>query len=452
MKKTIFLINYTILLWGIVEIMIGFAQLIGILSPLHRIFIVTGSFPNPGPFCAFIGCITPIATNLTLSRRSAMIVLPAWLYLGTSWFLMTIQMGRIGILAAICGSVMIWTSTTSKQPFKFFTKDRRSTVLIMLTFIFVCILLFLLKPSSAMGRIFIWLISTKTWIHNLFKGTGWCHVAGAIGEEQEKYFFSNPNSIFTEYAGSPEFAFNEYLQIAIAFGIIGLFLFISVIAFGVKTTMKAKYFGLYGTWISFAIVCIGSYPLQFQSFRVLLFILTGMSVVLYIHENRNTERSRSILSLLKYIISSFYLTVIIAIPSFLLTLQDYNDQNCTRYTIFERGLMLRNSKRYHESNEVMKEGLKISGDPMFLNIMGRNMEDIGNLKKAEKYYKKSATRLPIRIYPYYLLARMYSKSGCNDSLKFHHIYEKAMNLKLKAKSPATEEMVHELKLMHEGFR
>lgn len=186
MKKTIFLINYTILLWGIVEIMIGFAQLIGILSPLHRIFIVTGSFPNPGPFCAFIGCITPIATNLTLSRRSAKIVLPAWLYLGTSWFLMTIQMGRIGIIAAICGSVIIWTSTTSKQPFKIFTKDRRSTVLIVLTFIFVCILLFLLKPSSAMGRIFIWLISTKTWIHNLFKGTGWCHVAGAIGEEQEK--------------------------------------------------------------------------------------------------------------------------------------------------------------------------------------------------------------------------------------------------------------------------
>jgi hypothetical protein len=44
--------------------------------------------------------------------------------------------------------------------------------------------------------------------------------------------------------------------------------------------------------------------------------------------------------------------------------------------MFDYGKILRNNNQYAKSNEIMREGEKISSDPMFLNLIGRNYYDL----------------------------------------------------------------------------
>ena len=49
-----------------------------------------------------------------------------------------------------------------------------------------------------------------------------------------------------------------------------------------------------------------------------------------------------------------------------------------------------------------------SNAPMILNVIGKNYQAIGEYEKAEKFLLRSTHRLPGRIYPYYLLAKLYA--------------------------------------------
>ena len=59
-----------------------------------------------------------------------------------------------------------------------------------------------------------------------------CHFPSAYGDVQAAYFASGNASETEKYvAGNPEYGFNEYLQIAIESGIIGLLLFFTFFSY-----------------------------------------------------------------------------------------------------------------------------------------------------------------------------------------------------------------------------
>ena len=60
--------------------------------------------------------------------------------------------------------------------------------------------------------------------------------------------------------------------------------------------------------------------------------------------------------------------------------------------LFDYGKALRHNGLYGESCEVLARGLERSSDPMFLNLMGRNMEDMGRSGDAAGYYRRAANR------------------------------------------------------------
>ena len=64
--------------------------------------------------------------------------------------------------------------------------------------------------------------------------------------------------------------------------------------------------------------------------------------------------------------------------------------------LFEYGHALHKLHRNEESNVVMKEALKVSGDPMILNIIGKNEQEAGNYAEAEYWLIRSTHRLPGR--------------------------------------------------------
>ena len=58
---------------------------------------------------------------------------------------------------------------------------------------------------------------------------------------------------------------------------------------------------------------------------------------------------------------------------------------------------------------MMKELMKVSSDAMILNIIGKNCQALGQYMEAEEWFIRSTHRLPNRIYPYYLLAKLYAE-------------------------------------------
>ncbi|MBR4922592.1 MAG: tetratricopeptide repeat protein, partial [Bacteroidaceae bacterium] len=77
--------------------------------------------------------------------------------------------------------------------------------------------------------------------------------------------------------------------------------------------------------------------------------------------------------------------------------------------LFELGHACHKTGNYEESNKYLKEALKVSGDPMILNIMGKNCQAGKLYVEAEHYLLRSVSRLPGRIYPYYLLFKLYDE-------------------------------------------
>jgi tetratricopeptide (TPR) repeat protein len=77
--------------------------------------------------------------------------------------------------------------------------------------------------------------------------------------------------------------------------------------------------------------------------------------------------------------------------------------------LFELGHACHKAEKHEESNRYLKEALKVSADPMILNIMGKNCQAEKLYIEAEHYLLRSVSRLPGRIYPYYLLFKLYDE-------------------------------------------
>lgn len=80
-------------------------------------------------------------------------------------------------------------------------------------------LMFVLKPDSACGRLFMWKIACRAVAEQPLLGYGMGGFAAAYGNAQEAYFATGDYELWEErVAGSPEYAFNEYLQTAVELG------------------------------------------------------------------------------------------------------------------------------------------------------------------------------------------------------------------------------------------
>lgn len=440
------IISLALIFGGIYEATAGYLQLFGFQPSGNSRFPVTGNFFNPGPYCAFLACILPIAADAVIARRSKLLEYAGWVYIFMAACLMPMLMGRTGWIAAIGGVMYVYLKADDNFiRFKTFFQRRKVYLMALGIATTIFILLFILfKPESASGRLLLWIIGFDAWLDNFWTGIGWDKVAGAIGDAQEQYFHAHPDSAFAMVAGCPEYAFNEYLQIAIAFGVGGLLLFLILISAGIYFSSKSGLYGLTGGWIAFAIVCIASYPLQFAEFRWLLVAFCVMTVVGFNQKpmsiNSHTVKLIKCAICILLIFSGWILTRNIELP----------DKRSQQY--FESGQSLRRRGKFAESNEVLAKGLTYSSDPMFLNIIGRNMQDMGRYEEAEKYYLRSITRLPSRLYPRYLLAKLYASPEYFSPEKFRSVYDDAMHMEIKVSSPAVSDMQRELRQLNDSVQ
>ncbi len=111
--------------------------------------------------------------------------------------------------------------------------------------------------------------------------------------------------------------------------------------------------------------------------------------------------------------------------------------------LFEYGHALNKSERYFLSDWALRRGARFSGDPMFWNVMGNNSKARGDVVAAERYYQKAYRRLPNRLYPLYLLAKLYFETGQDD--KAREMADRVLSFDPKVPSTAVREMKGEIR-------
>lgn len=92
----------------------------------------------------------------------------------------------------------------------------------------------------------------------------------------------------------------------------------------------------------------------------------------------------------------------------------YDDLKDNYRYLYDLGYALHKTGRYGESNNMLHEGARLSSDPMFHNIIGRNHEALGEYSAAEEEYMISHYMVPSRLYPLVLLMDMYVRTGRTD--------------------------------------
>jgi len=327
-------------------------------------------------------------------------------------------MSRTALVACIAGSCVTLAGPLKKLV------ERLSlgwwTVLVV-TIIAGGIGIYLMKRDSADGRLLIWKVAAQAAIGAPVDGVGWARVAGAYGEAQENYFASGCGSETDMFvADAPEYVFNEYLQVAIAFGVPAAIVMIASIIGGIVVAIHAGAYGYAGSATAVAVVMMASYPLQFA-----LFVITiGLIFIGSYLSSRNK------------VVNIIGTAVLVGLCTFFLT----HNQTSDVRTGFSIGHSLHKMGEYRKSNVNLLPLLSHSSDPMILNIIGKNYQSLGMPDSAEYYLMKSVNRCPNRLYPHYLLMNLYSDSTSYDQDKMIHEAEILITKKEKIPSPAVDEM------------
>lgn len=402
---------------GLWEGATGILQLCGCIRSNHMLYAFTGSFYNPGPFACTLGIVFPVALYEIKSGRSRFMKCLSFVYVAVCAMLLPASMSRTAWLAAAAGSLIVFRKDI-RDIF-----DRNGLWLKLSAVIVPAILTagaYFIKRDSADGRFLIWKVAVEEIDENPFKGYGREYVGGKYGDAQEQYFAAGKGTVREKMlADAPDFIYNEFIETGMAYGWGWSAVMILLIGGSFVCALKAEEAGIAGGVLASVVVMSASYPFQFT--------LSIAVIALCVSAGWICCRSKV------WLLAGTALSI--AGASVLTTDTSTYDERGR----FEEGLYLHRQGKWRESNEVMREMMLHCSDPMPLNIIGKNYMGLGEKDSAEFYLRRSSLRCPNRLYPHYLLMKLYLQNP-EDSSKAKEEARLLICGKEKVASPAIEEM------------
>ena len=417
-------IVWSLILAGTVEAVWGLLQVYGYELSNHSLYALTGSFYNPGPYSGFLAMCLPLALHEWLEGRRI------WKHLAlVALVLMLVVlpsgMSRSAWLAALVASGYVWAMHYPKAIARYWKAFLAGVLLVILLGIGA----YRWKKDSADGRLLMWKIAF-TEVPAMI-GVGWENVAGAYGEAQERYFRQGKGTPQEErVAGAPEYVFNEYLQVGIAWGAPALCGILAVVIVVFSWGHRSRQYGVCGGLFSLAVFAFSSYPFQFLEF-ILAFL--ALLVACALGHRKLWVR---------------WLALVLGIGLGVYLSANRPTKNARR--MFEQAHALHKAGEWQASTDLLKETMKVSSDAMVLNIIGKNFQAMGQPKVAEHWFIRSTHRLPNRIYPYYLLAKLYAEHPkVFPKEKLEWATRMVLEKEAKVESTAIRQMREEVKKMLE---
>lgn len=477
------------------EAWIGLSQIYGSSKSNHSIFRLTGTFYNPGPYSGYLAVLLPVCLGEILRFRNcnkkrwwepaALRYYCAFVALAIILVILPAGLSRTAWIAAGVSCIFVYfTLIPIKRPKeKLVSFTNHHSIIFVFSCAFIVLLsissifaLYNMKQDSAKGRILTWKISSIVIAEHPLKGVGLGGFPAAYAKEQALYFSSDKCSDTEKMvAGCPQYAFNEFLEIAIETGIIGALLFLGWLGICFFRVLKNKQIGIAGGILSLVIFASASYPLQLPEFWIVLITLTAIGCSAPIRHKQATPNKITLSSI-------FIFSLIICGASTYILHQQihdmddyekwndikilYNAQAYQKATkeyqklypalshhpefLFEMAQCLYKTKQYTEARKILKRATQLSADPMIWYLLAKNEQALGEYQKAEALLLHAINILPERIYPWYLLTKLYADPNFLNTEKMYNAAHQVLTKEPKIQSSAIREMREEVgKILNE---
>lgn len=463
-------VSWSLILFGGVEAIWGLRQLYGFSASGHFRYALTGSFFNPGPYAGYLAMVLPLCLHHFVRFKD-------WKWLITSLKIERAAAGVVGILilcvlpatmsrsawvAALIGCGWVMYMHRDSRKWKLLWRRYKKRYVLWGIGIFLVLIVggagaFFLKPDSALGRLFLWKITCQAIANHPWgcdKG-----FAFAYGEAQEAYFAKGDYAEWEErVAGSPEYAFNEYLELTLTQGP-AICIMLIVITFAcLWAGTQFRRYGVCGAIVTLLVFSFSSYPMHLPAFivaYVCLLLACGigdiiakpviLSACLIIWTGgfhgkwqREKDACRDWVNARILYHAGAYTAANAAYDKLYPQLREKGT------FLFEYGHSLHKAGFYNESNKYLDKALVYCADPMILNVIGKNYQALRCYNWAEELLLASVHRLPGRIYPYYLLAKLYAEPEFLNREKFEEMKRIVLMKAPKIHSMAIEEMRREV--------
>jgi O-antigen ligase len=484
---------------GAVEATVGMQQAFGARHSNHSLFSVTGTFFNPGPYGGYIAVMLSMAFGYVAKRWGfAAKMFSGFRKIGD------IRLRRVLTVLAFCvavcalvTTVIILPATMSRAAFvavgvaavaavlgdhgirrivvEWVRRNRRVAVAIgIVSAVVVCggiYGIYALKKDSADGRLLMWKMAVRVMLENPATGVGPGYYRGAYGDVQAEYFESGRGSeTEVNVAGSPEYGFNEYLQIGAETGVPGLVLFVVLVAAALWRLFRARSPFTFGL-LALGVFAFFSYPFSLLPMKTLFVVFLAAAGSLRTLRRETTIVQRIVTGIVlagsivaaswatkpyldrlevtrewqttsRWYSMEMYSYVLDDYPAMLPLMGDHPA------FLFEYGRSLNMEGRYAESLEIMNRAARLSNDPMNWNVIGNNHRALGQYDKAAESYLRAYNMVPSRMYPLYMLGQMYSAIG--DRERAVHYARRVVGMTPKISSPATNDMQREMRELIEN--
>ncbi len=482
-----------LLIVGLGQALHGLLQLYNIIPVPPNIggFKVFGNFGNPAPYGSFLGPFLPISLGIYLlwdnENTTDEILKNVALLTSLACFLvLPATQSRSAWLGALVGSALV-----IEYKYCLFEKLKEILNKTWKKIVFVIIILgitstgilflYNYKKDSAYGRLLQWKISSRMIKDRSIFGQGYNTFGLYYNNYQSEYFQKQDRPESEKLiAGNSKQAHNEYIEIFAELGIIGLIIFLSIIYLLIRIFIKIRIndrnptlqIPIFTGIVSFMIMALFTYPFQ---------ILPHLTVFVFLISIYSIDSEAISICKINPIIKKCTAICLLALLS-ILAIDQYSNYSAhkkwkkanqlAKYQAYQaaekmycklykklqnNGSFLLNyggtlalDSHHTEAIPILKQSDKYLNDPNLYLSLGNCYKKVGEIHKAEKYYKKAEGIVPHQMYPKYLLVNLYRQHKQKD--KAINKSKEIMNMEIKINSTAIGQMKNEVKNYLEMIR
>ena len=429
----------------------GLAQYEELILSRHIAFPITGSFENPAGFVAVLCLLFPYPLFLCFQKSFSKRLRLSFMFSCFITFLtIVLSESRSGTLSVF--STVIVMSVIESKVVNYLKSHRKFLVSLFIVFIISIYGLYILKKDSADGRILIWNICWDIFCERPFIGHGIYGFQTVYMDYQAAYFVKHPNSSYMMLADNVIHPFNEWIKIAVNFGIIGLLMITVFVFLLCRNLLQFRgRFASIGLSILVSVIILGTFSYPFH--YALVCFLTSLVIVFSFSLSSYMKVVSS--SPFRILLSSFLCVVLIVVLRMMLldikwaeiyrhSLDGQSEKMLSHYAsmmpemkynplfLYNYSVELNYSNRYKESQEIAKRCKALYNDYDVQLLIADNYANMVMLFQALSTYRHASNMIPCRLVPLEAMMSLYL--NLSDTVHATQIAQEILSKQIKVPS------------------
>ena len=411
---------------GTLESLYILLQIMHLVSMRSHTFLFSGSFLNPAIAAMLLSLCIPVGLWLLYNetdKRIRWVLAAICLSMAT---LLLLSASRTGLLAAMVASCLVIGQCSGK--IKALLRRTNKTLLCavaLFSLVLACFALYHLRTDSADGRILIWKVALDMVTEHPFWGYGPNGFDAHYMQWQAEYLTNHPDSPHILLADNVAVPFNEFLGIAINYGLTGICLVFALIGLTAwllfrRITDRGLLMGMTGAlivWSMFSYI----YNQPFVWVLTVVIITAALSTLM---PKRNIGRFSAIVILCLSVAAIAYKATKFCCRIDWHIVQDsslrghtmelmpqyaklYSHLNDDSGFLYNYGAELHYIGRYDESLKILKECVPLYNDYNVQMLLADDFAKIGMSDSAIFHYRFAARMVPCKFLPLYQEMQMH---------------------------------------------